>query len=243
VSLPETSEPRTAILETYTKAHSAEYQAQAFIDLAFDLRRRLPGGPDAIDVAAIDEILVRTSHHTHTVIGTGANDPQKIDPEASRETLDHSLMYIVAVALQDGRWHHVDSYTRERARRPDTVALMRAIRTEEDPSWTARYRDPDPSKRAFGGEMIVRLRDGGEVRASRNVADAHPNGRAPFARPDYLAKLAALAEGVADEAERRRFEALAQRLPELTPADVKELNVQVPGIDHATVAGEGTGIF
>ena len=243
VPLPGPGEPRGAILETYTKAHSAEYQAQAFIDLAFEIRQRLPGGPDAPDVGAIDEIVIRTSHHTHTVIGTGASDPQKLDPHASRETLDHSLMYIVAVALQDGAWHHERSYARERATRPDTVALWHKIRTEEDPAWTARYREADPSRRAFGGEMAVRLTDGREVHGKRAVADAHPNGTAPFGRPDYLAKFRDLAEGVVAEEEQRRFLTLAQRLAELTPAEVQELNVQVPRVDARTVHGEGRGIF
>ena len=58
---------------------------------------------------------IHTSHHTHNVIGSGSNDPQKLDPDASRETLDHSIMYILAVALQDGRWHHVASYAPARA--------------------------------------------------------------------------------------------------------------------------------
>ena len=44
VPLPAPGERPRAILETYPKAHSAEYQAQALIDLAFDLRRRLPPG-------------------------------------------------------------------------------------------------------------------------------------------------------------------------------------------------------
>ena len=51
------------------------------------------------------------------MIGTGANDPQKMDPNASRETLDHSIMYIFAVALEDGTWHHVKSYTKARAKK------------------------------------------------------------------------------------------------------------------------------
>ena len=38
-----------------------------------------------------------------------------MDPKASRETLDHSIMYILAVALEDGRWHHINSYTPKRA--------------------------------------------------------------------------------------------------------------------------------
>ena len=56
----------------------------------------------------IKKIDIFTSHHTHYVIGTGANDPQKMDPNASRETLDHSIMYIFAVALEDGNWHHIN---------------------------------------------------------------------------------------------------------------------------------------
>ena len=36
-----------------------------------------------------------------------------MDPNASRETLDHSIMYIFAVekALEDADWHHIKSYT------------------------------------------------------------------------------------------------------------------------------------
>src|SRR5690606_36597112 len=94
VPLPEPGEPKRPILETYTKEHSAEYQSQALIDLA----RRM--GAAVEDTAKIASIVLHTSHHTHYVIGTGANDPQKMDPEASRETLDHSIMYIFAVALQ-----------------------------------------------------------------------------------------------------------------------------------------------
>jgi len=115
---------------TYTKAHSAEYQAQALIDLAIEA-----GGEIATD--QVTEIVLRTSRHTHDVIGSGSNDPQKYDPDASRETLDHSIPYILAVALEDRSWHHVDSYLPARAHRhpPSTVA---EIRTVEDPGWTKR---------------------------------------------------------------------------------------------------------
>lgn len=91
VPLPIPNEPKRAILETYTKEHSAEYQAQALIDLARDLNKEIK------DFSNVDTIDLYTSHHTHNVIGTGANDPQKMDPNASRETLDHSIMYILAV--------------------------------------------------------------------------------------------------------------------------------------------------
>ena len=101
VPLPGPGEPKRAILDSFTKQHSAEYQSQALIDLAFRMRDQIA------DLEQVEKITIYTSHHTHAVIGTGANDPQKMDPKASRETLDHSIMYIFAVALQDGRWHHV----------------------------------------------------------------------------------------------------------------------------------------
>ncbi|WP_234293570.1 MmgE/PrpD family protein, partial [Nocardia jinanensis] len=125
VPLPGPGEPKRAILDSYTKEHSAEYQSQAPIDLARRLRDRIG------DLDQIASVVLHTSHHTHVVIGTGSNDPQKFDPRASRETLDHSVPYIFAVALQDGTWHHERSYAPERAQRPDTVALWRKISTAE----------------------------------------------------------------------------------------------------------------
>src|SRR6185436_839904 len=123
-------EPCRAILASYTKQHSAEYQAQAWIDLAFRIRKRIPA------ISAVQAVTIHTSHHTHAVIGTGANDPQKLDPDASRETLDHSLMFIVAAALHTGFWHHVNSYARDVTHHPAIVALWRKIKTVEDPEWT-----------------------------------------------------------------------------------------------------------
>ena len=88
VPLPKKNEEKKAILETYTKEYSAEYQAQALIDIAKALNKKID------NLNTIKKIDIYTSHHTHYVIGTGANDPQKMDPNASRETLDHSIMSV-----------------------------------------------------------------------------------------------------------------------------------------------------
>ncbi|MFB8892056.1 MmgE/PrpD family protein [Microbacterium plantarum] len=222
VPLPAPGEPKRGILDSYTKEHSAEYQAQAWIDLA----RKLHGEhPELLDSANVESIVLHTSHHTHYVIGSGANDPQKYDPTASRETLDHSIPYIFAVALQDGGWHHVDSYTPERAARPDTVALWQRITTAEDAEWTRRYHSEDPAEKAFGGRVEIRMADGSTIVDEIAVADAHPLGARPFAREDYIRKFRILAEPVLEPAEIERFLDLAQRLPELTADEVRELNI------------------
>jgi 2-methylcitrate dehydratase len=222
VPLPAPGEPKRAILDSFTKEHSAEYQSQALIDLAFKLRDRIK------DTGAIDKIIIHTSHHTHYVIGTGANDPQKMDPKASRETLDHSIMYIFAVALQDGEWHHLRSYTPERANRPDTIALWHKIETSEDPEWTRRYHSTDPKQLAFGGRVDIHLKDGTTITDELAVANAHPLGARPFTRCDYIRKFRTMTEGVITPEESQRFLALAERLPNLSAAELRGLNVAVP---------------
>ncbi|MFC3059345.1 2-methylcitrate dehydratase PrpD [Paenirhodobacter populi] len=219
VPLPEKGEAKRAILDTYTKEHSAEYQSQALIDLA----RKM--GPLIGDLSQVESIVIHTSHHTHYVIGTGANDPQKMDPKASRETLDHSIMYIFAVALEDGGWHHAKSYAPERAARPETVALWHKVSTVEDPEWTRRYHAHDPKEKAFGGRVVVTLKNGRVITEELALADAHPDGARPFKRENYKRKFLTLSEGVIAPAEQQRFLAAAESLPDL--ADLSALNFVV----------------
>lgn len=237
VPLPAEGESKRAILDSYTKEHSAEYQAQAWIDLA---RRLGTERPELRDPANVASVVLHTSHHTHYVIGSGSGDPQKYDPTASRETLDHSIPYIFAVALQDGAWHHVDSYTPERAGREDTVALWHRITTAEDAEWTRRYHSEDPNEKAFGGRVVITLTDGSVVEDEIAVADAHPLGARPFVREDYVRKFRLLAEPVLTADEIERFLDLAQRLPELTAEEVLQLTIVAkPGVLALAPAPKG----
>ena len=234
VILPGPGEAKRAILESFTKEHSAEYQAQALIDLAFRMRKRIA------DFSQIDKVLIHTSHHTHSVIGTGAADPQKFDPNASRETLDHSIMYIFAVALQDGRWHHIDSYTRERASRPDTIRLWRSVETREDAEWTHRYHDTNPAAKAFGGRVEILFKDGSRIEDELAVANAHPLGARPFKRADYIHKFQTLTEGIISPRESQRFLDVVQQLSDLPATDLLRLNV---GLPEKMLARGRPGIF
>jgi 2-methylcitrate dehydratase len=222
VPLPEPGEAKRAILDSYTKEHSAEYQAQALIDLAFRMRNSIE------DLEAIEKIVIHTSNHTHTVIGTGANDPQKMDPKASRETLDHSVMYIFAVALQDGFWNYKSSYAPKRAARPDTVRLWHKIETVEDPEWTRRYHTLDLAEKAFGGRAEIIFKDGTRLVDELAVANAHPLGAKPFGRQDYINKFKMLTDGIITTRESNRFLQAAQDLPRLGPGELSALNIALP---------------
>src|SRR5580698_4867669 len=222
VPLPAPGERKRAIMDSFTKEHSAEYQSQALIDLAFRMRESIT------DLEQIEKIMIHTSHHTHYVIGTGANDPQKMDPKATRETLDHSIMYIFAVALQDGKWHHVDSYAKRRASRPDTLRLWHKIETSEDAEWTRRYRSIDPNELSFGGRVEIFLRDGGKLEDEMAVANAHPLGAKPFTRKDYIEKFLTLTDGIITGREASRFLEAAQSVASLPAGELHQLNVALP---------------
>jgi 2-methylcitrate dehydratase len=235
VPLPEPGEPKRAILETFTKEHSAGYHGQAIIDLAFKLRPRIP------DPEAIASVVLHTKRLTHVVMGSGANDPEKMDPGASRETLDHSAMFQFAVALEDGVWHHERSYAPERVRRPGTLRLWRKIRTVEDPAWTRRYEEPPPLDKHHGARAVVTFADGRQLADELAVADAHPRGARPFARADYARKFHTLTGGLLAPGESERFLGLAARLPALTLAEVRALLPALP--PEALRADSRRGIF
>jgi 2-methylcitrate dehydratase len=222
VPLPAPGEPKRAILESFTKQHSAEYQAQALIDLAFRMRGNIA------DRSQIEKIVIHTSAHTHRVIGSGSHDPQKLDPRASRETLDHSIMYIFAVALEDGTWHHVDSYLPERRQRDATLRLWRSITTREDNKWTERYHATDRSQRAFGGRVEILFRDGSRMEDEIAVADAHPLGATPLRHDGYLHKFKTLADQVISQQEQDRFTQAASTAERLLPGELHRLNVALP---------------
>ena len=221
VPLPKVRESKKAILETYTKEYSAEYQSQALIDIAKKLNKKIP------NLNLIKKIDIYTSHHTHYVIGTGANDPQKMDPNASRETLDHSIMYIFAVALEDADWHHIKSYSKQRAKRKSTIKIWRSIKTHEDKKWTKKYHDPNPKNRSFGAKVVVTLSNGKKIIDQLDKANAHPYGSRPFKRQNYIQKFLTLTGEILDKKESSRFLRTVQNLQNLKKGKLNKLNIQV----------------
>tara|TARA_Y100000590_G_scaffold380366_1_gene448654 strand:- start:305 stop:1807 length:1503 start_codon:yes stop_codon:yes gene_type:complete len=221
VPLPKKNKEKKAILETYTKEYSAEYQAQALIDLAKKLKSKIN------DLGEIKKVDIYTSHHTHFVIGTGANDPQKTDPNASRETLDHSIMYIFAVALEDGDWHHEKSYSKSRSNRKSTIKLWRSITTHEDKKWTRKYHDRNPKKKCFGAKVIVTLNNGKKINEQLERADAHPHGARPFKRENYIKKFKTLTDKKLSRKESKRFLKVVQNLKKLKNGQLEKLNIEI----------------
>ena len=84
--------PASMILKTSIKYWPAEYHSQSAIEAALFLRKQIDG-------SVAGEIDADRSHDASVdIIGS---EPEKWKPQ-KRETADHSLPYITAVALIDG---------------------------------------------------------------------------------------------------------------------------------------------
>ena len=150
-----------------------------------------------------------------------------MDPNASRETLDHSIMYIFAVALEDGTWHHVKSYTKARTKRKSTIKIWKSIKTHEDKKWTKKYHDPNPKKKAFGAKVVIVLKNGKKITEEQGVADAHPYGSRPFKRENYISKFLTLTGNILSKKESDRFLKIVQNLKKLKSGQLNKLNIEV----------------
>ena len=150
-----------------------------------------------------------------------------MDPNASRETLDHSIMYIFAVALEDGDWHHEKSYSKSRSNRNSTVKLWKSIKTHEDKKWTKKYHDPNPKNKSFGAKVIVTLNNGKKITEELERADAHPYGARPFKRENYIKKFKILTDEILSKKESERFLKTVQNLKYLKNGQLNKLNIEV----------------
>ena len=222
------------ILITYPKEHAFEYQGQAIIDATLDLLGEM--GDNSL--SSIKSITLQTSHHTHHVIGTDANDPQKIDPDAPRGTLDHSIMFAIARTLQIGEWHHERTYDISSEDKDKLRDLMHKVVTEYDQKWEDAYHSQDPKVQAFGGKLIIELDNGEIFEKEKARANAHCYGDTPWGREEYIQKYRSLCDDKVSKAETDKFlnavdqmeVLLTEGLCDLTPCvDLITLKMLEPG--------------
>jgi 2-methylcitrate dehydratase len=118
------------------------------------------------------------------------SEPAKWTPE-TRETADHSLPFLLASALRDGRLS-LDAFREARLRDPELRQLMQRIRVEHDPSLTQRYPEELPSR------VRIATADGERF----TLETTYPRGhvRNPASLADVEAKFSAMADGVAPAA-------------------------------------------
>ncbi len=140
------SEDLERVTRTLIKRHNAEIHAQTAIDAALELKRQqrfLAADVDRIDVEVFDV--------AYTIIGGGEEGDKSI--VCTKEDADHSLPYLIAVAILDNEVLPAQ-FASDRIQRPDVQQLL--CRVSVRPSQAFSQRFPDE----MAARITVTLHDG-----------------------------------------------------------------------------------
>ena len=164
---------------------------------------------DPADVASIEADVVQV---TFDFTGGGRFGPKT--NVHTKEDADHSLPYLLAVALLDG-----DVQTAQlnpvRIAKADVQSLLRKVSVRPDESFTARYPDEFPSR------MTVRVRSGQSF--THEVSDYPGFPTRPFTWHEVSAKFDKLAGGRIDADLRRDITNAVRSLEDIQVRDLTEL--------------------
>lgn len=161
------------IAETYLKYFPAEIHSQSSIWAALEARK----GIDNLD----DIVSVEIASHEagYTILG---RDPEKWNP-MTKETADHSLPYIVSMALLEGK---IDNSTYEEKKYRDTRVLefLKKVTVVEDKNLSAKYPE------AVANRVTITLANGKTLSKQVDYHRGHPKN--PMSDKDVEDKFARL---------------------------------------------------
>jgi 2-methylcitrate dehydratase len=135
--------PASMILKTSIKYWPAEYHSQSAIEAALFLRKEIG------DPAQIQSVRIESHDASVDIIGS---EPEKWKPE-TRETADHSLPYITAIALIDGEVTE-KQFQPERFTDPTIWKFLEEVTVQRNDELSALYAT------AVANIVHVTLRDG-----------------------------------------------------------------------------------
>lgn len=134
------------VTRTILKRYNAEIHSQATLEGVLELRARYRlRGEDAAEIA------IDTFDVAYHIIGGGEEGDKMI--VRTKEEADHSLPYMVAVALLEGRVMP-DQYAPERIRREDVQSLLRRVVVRPSADLSGRFPEWMPCR------VRIRLLDG-----------------------------------------------------------------------------------
>lgn len=171
---------------TIVKKHNAEIHAQSAIDAALDIR-----GQPGFRIEAIRSVELRTFAVAHQIIGGGEEGDKQV--VRTKEEADHSLPYMLAVALIDGEVEP-RQYRAERIAARDVQTLLRKVTITADATLAAEF------PRRLPAVLEIELQDRTVFRAQRD--DYHGFHTKPFDWDAARAKFERVSRALTTLAER-----------------------------------------
>ncbi len=174
------------IAETYLKFFPAEIHSQTSIWAALEARKEIenPEGILSVEIA---------SHEAgYTILG---KDPEKWNP-LTKETADHSLPYIVGMALLEGKIDN-STYSEKKFRDPKILDFLKKITVVEDRTLSAMYPE------AVANRVTVKLSTGKVVSKQIDYHKGHPKN--PMSDNEVEEKFQKLTRRILDKSRARRI--------------------------------------
>lgn len=189
---------------TILKRYNAEIHSQSVIEGVLELRTR-----GEVAGAAVERVELEVFDVAHLIIGGGAEGDKHL--VRTKEEADHSLPYLVAVALLDGEVGPAQ-YAPARITASDVQALLRRVRVRPSPELSQRFPAEMPAR------IRIALRDGRELELEKK--DYLGFNTRPMPWPRVAEKFRTLAEGAIPVA---RAEEIVAAVESLDSIEVREL--------------------
>ena len=174
------------IAETYLKFFPAEIHSQTSIWAALEVRKEIEKPEDIVSV----EIA---SHEAgYTILG---KDAEKWNP-LTKETADHSLPYIVGVALLEGKIDN-STYSEKKFRDSKILDFLKRITVVEDKTLSSMYPE------AVANRVTVKLSSGKVVTKQVDYHKGHPKN--PMSDKEVEEKFYRLTRKILDKNRARRI--------------------------------------
>ena len=171
--------------ETYLKYFPAEIHSQTAIWAALAARKEIG---DFYEIASVE---IASHEAGYTILG---RDPEKWTP-ATKETADHSLPYIVAMALLEGKIDN-SSYSPKKFMDSKTLDFLKKVRVVEDKDLTAIYPEAVPNR------VTVKLTSGKIISKQVNYHKGHPKN--PMSDQDVEKKFQSLTKRQLSKSQAKR---------------------------------------
>jgi len=207
------SEDLGLVRRTTVKKYNAEIHSQTSIEAVLTLRQRYQ-----FTYKDIERVTVRIFDVAYNIIGGGEEGDKTV--VSTKEQADHSLPYVLAVALIDGEVMP-EQYTPDRIQREDVQSLLHTISVEPHPSFSNRFPKEMPC------QVEITLKDGRVI--EQETSDYEGFFTRPMSWETAVQKFNQLAASNTTEGQRA---AIAEAVANLEQMSVRELMKQLGAVQH-----------
>jgi 2-methylcitrate dehydratase len=201
------------VARTVIKKFNAEIHSQSALEAALELKR-----DHGLEGQDVERVEIEIFDVAYDIIGGGEEGDKTV--VRTKEEADHSLQYLVAVALLDGEVLP-RQYEPDRIGADDVQSLLRRIEVRPDDRLSARF----PQQHAC--RVLIRLRDGRVV--SKDKEDYEGYHTRPVRWETLVEKFERLSEGRAGASLRKEIVEAVEGLEDLSVRDLTDLLERVDG--------------